>query len=577
MMGRSQKIPRWLIPPVLRRYKAEWVRHDVGAGIQLTAMLIPAGMAYSVASGLPPAFGLYATIAALIAYAVVGPSRVLVLGPDSALAPMIVAALTPLAADDQQRSAALAALLALLVGGILLLGSLMRLGNAAGLLSKPIRLGYINGIAVLVAFSQLPALVGVTVESNTPWERALITAGKITAGQTNPVALVLAGVTLALIWLPRVLRLRIPGIFLGVLVPCLAVAVLNLKGLVHVTGALPAGLPAPALGRLVGTDIATLFPAAAAIALIVFVDTGALSQSLAAAEGRRVSGNREMAALGTANVASGLMGGIPVSASTSRTPVALAAGAKTQLTGVVGALLVLTFMIAAPGVTEFLPASALAAVVVAAAIGLAAPTDVLRLIAMSRSESLVMVAAFLGVTVLGVLQGVAVAVGLALLDFVRQAWTPYRAELVDVPSIPGYHDVSRHPDGKRVPGVLILRFDAPLFFGNGSLLGAFVRDELSRAPKGTERVVLASEPITGIDTTALDDLVQLDEWLSQQHVDLVFAELKGPVKDKLLNYGMSARFSPEHFFPTVGAAVRAYQSAKQAASESDSPSDPPTS
>ncbi|BAS07696.1 probable sulfate transporter Rv1739c/MT1781 [Arthrobacter sp. Hiyo4] len=149
--------------------------------------------------------------------------------------------------------------------------------------------------------------------------------------------------------------------------------------------------------------------------------------------------------------------------------------------------------------------------------------------------------------------------GLAILDFLRRAWDPYRAELVDVPGVPGYHDVSRHPDGERVPGLLILRFDAPLFFGNGSLLGSFVRNKLDQAPPGTERVVLAAEPVTGIDTTALDELVQLDEWLERHGVDLVFAELKGPVKDRLLQYGMAARFSPEHFYPTVSEAVRAFQ------------------
>jgi sulfate permease, SulP family len=289
------------------------------------------------------------------------------------------------------------------------------------------------------------------------------------------------------------------------------------------------------------------------------VDTGTLSQSLAAARNGKVSGNHEMAALGTANAASGLLGGFPISASTSRTPVAVESGSKSQLTGVVGAVLVLGFMLAAPGVTEFLPSTTLAAIVIAAAAGIADPAGVRRLLGMSRSESLVMLAAFLGVTILGVLPGIVVAVGLAILDFLRRAWDPYRAELVDVPGVPGYHDVSRHPDGERVPGLLILRFDAPLFFGNGALLGSFVRNALDEAPPGTERVVLAAEPVTGIDTTALDELIQLDEWLERHGVDLVFAEMKGPVKDRLLRYGMAARFSPEHFYPTVSEAVRAFQ------------------
>ncbi|MEA3549291.1 SulP family inorganic anion transporter [Pseudarthrobacter sp. C1] len=549
---------RWL-PPALRGYKTEWLRHDLVAGLALFAILVPAGMAYAQAAGLPPVTGLYATVVPLIVYAAVGPSRVLVLGPDSALAPMIVAALVPLAADNDQKSVALAGLLAILIGLILLCGSALRLGIITGLLSKPIRLGYLNGIALLVAVSQLPTLLGISVEDGTPWEKLLAATPKVLAGETNMAALLLGLASLALIWVPRRLSWKVPGVLIAVVVSCLAVAVLGLQERVKVTGALPQGLPAPALGGIGWADVLALLPAAAAIALIVFVDTGTLSQSLAAAGDRRVSGNHEMAALGAANAASGLLGGFPISASASRTPVAVEAGAKSQLTGVAGAVLVLGFMLAAPGVTEFLPAATLAAIVIAAAAALADPAGVRRLIGMSRSESLVMLAAFLGVTILGVLPGIAVAVGLAILDFLRRAWDPYRAELVDVPGVPGYHDVSRHPDGERVPGMLILRFDAPLFFGNGSLLGSFVRTKLDQAPPGIERVVLAAEPVTGIDTTALDELVQLDEWLERHGVDLVFAELKGPVKDRLVQYGVGSRFSPGHFYPTVSEAVRAFQ------------------
>lgn len=551
--------PAWWVPPALRGYRTEWLRHDLVAGVALFAILVPAGMAYAQAAGLPPVTGLYATVVPLLVYAAVGPSRVLVLGPDSALAPMIVAALVPLAADDDRKSVALAGLLAILIGGILLLGAVLRLGIVTGLLSKPIRLGYLNGIALLVAVSQIPTLLGISVEDGTPWEKLFAAAPKVLAGETNMTALLLGLLSLVLILVPRWLKWKVPGVLVAVVVACIAVALLGLHERLKVTGALPQGLPAPALAGIGWADVVALLPAAAAIALIVFVDTGTLSQSLAAAEDGRVSGNHEMAALGAANAATGLLGGFPVSASTSRTPVAVQSGARTQLTGGVGALLVLGFMLLAPGVTEFLPATTLAAIVIAAAAVIADPAGVLRLIGMSRSESLVMLAAFLGVTVLGVLPGIAVAIGLAILDFLRRAWDPYRAELVDVPGIPGYHDVSRHPEGERIPGLLILRFDAPLFFGNGALLGSFVRDELDQAADGTKRVVLAAEPVTGIDTTALDELVQLDEWLDRHGVDLVFAELKGPVKDRLLRYGMGARFSPDHFYPTVSAAVRAFQ------------------
>ena len=558
-MRRSGKPLSWWIPPSLRGYRTEWLRHDLVAGAALFAVLVPAGMAYAQAAGLPPVTGLYATVVPLLAYAAVGPSRVLVLGPDSALAPMIVAALLPLAAADEQRSVALAGLLAILIGAIMLVGSALRLGIVTGLLSKPIRLGYLNGIALLVVASQVPVLLGISVDGETPWDKLFAAVPQMLAGETNMAALLLGLASLALIFVPRWLKWKVPGVLIAVVVSCTAVALLGLRDRVDVTGALPQGLPAPALGGIGWADVLALLPAAAGIALIVFVDTGTLSQSLAAARNGKVSGNHEMAALGTANAASGLLGGFPISASTSRTPVAVESGSKSQLTGVVGAVLVLGFMLAAPGVTEFLPSTTLAAIVIAAAAGIADPAGVRRLLGMSRSESLVMLAAFLGVTILGVLPGIVVAVGLAILDFLRRAWDPYRAELVDVPGVPGYHDVSRHPDGERVPGMLILRFDAPLFFGNGALLGSFVRNKLDDAPPGTERVVLAAEPVTGIDTTALDELIQLDEWLERHGVDLVFAEMKGPVKDRLLRYGMAARFSPEHFYPTVSEAVRAFQ------------------
>lgn len=549
---------RSMIPPALHGYKLAWLRQDIIAGAALFAILVPAGMAYAVAAGLPPVTGLYATVVPLIVYALVGPSRVLVLGPDSALAPMIAAAILPLAAGNGQRSVALAGLLAVLIGGLMLLGSALRLGIVTGLLSRPIRLGYLNGIALLVTISQLPTFLGVDVDDGASWEELAATIGAVLAGETNIAALLLGLGSLALISIPRALRWKVPGVLLAVVASSVLTFMLGLHEHVEVTGALPQGLPMPALGGVTWADVLALLPAAAGIALIVFVDTGTLSQSLAATEGRTISGNREMAALGAANAATGLLGGFPVSASTSRTPVAVEAGAKSQLTGAIGAVLVLAFMLLAPGVTEYLPATTLAAVVITAAAGLADPLGVLRLMRMSRSESLVMLAAFLGVLTVGVLQGIAVAIGLAILDFIRRAWDPYRAELGDVPGVPGYHDLSRHPEGDRIPGMLILRFDAPLFFGNGSLLASFVKGEVERAPEGTRRVVLAAEPVTGIDTTALDELVQLDEWLAQHGMDLVFAELKGPVKDRLLRFA-GDRFTPEHFFPTVGAAVRDFQ------------------
>jgi MFS superfamily sulfate permease-like transporter len=280
-----------------------------------------------------------------------------------------------------------------------------------------------------------------------------------------------------------------------------------------------------------------------------------LSRTLAARRGESVDGSREMAAIGAANVAGGLLGGFPVSASSSRTPVAEQAGARTQLTGVVGALLIVAFMLLVPGLTAFLPEATLAAVVIAAASRLIDVRGFVRLVRMDRVDAFLSLAAFVGVLAVGVLEGIAVTIALSLLAFVNQSWRPYRAELGRVSGLRGYHDLSRYPEGERIPGVVIVRFDAPLFFANGGIFDDFVRSRVQAAGPGVHTVILAAEPITGIDTTALDELVELDEYLSSHGIRLILAEMKDPVVDVLRDYGATDRFTPVRFAPTVGAAV----------------------
>lgn len=540
----------------LRGYSLGSLRHDALAGAALVGLLIPAGMAYAQAAALAPVAGLYATIVPLLVYAAVGPSRILVLGPDSALAPMISAAVLPLAAAGSTRALALAGLLAIYIGAFLLLGALLRLGALTGLLSGPIRLGYLTGIALTVAASQLPTLLGLEGRGQTPWEHLAATAVDVVQRGIGPVPLALGLGSLALIWLPRLLRWRVPGALFAVVGSGLAVWLGGLTHVVATVGPLPQGLPVPQFTQLTPADAASLLAPAAGVALMVFADTGVLSQSLASREGRSVSGTREMAALGASNLAAGLVSGFPVSASSSRTPVAIDAGGRTQLTGVVAALLTAAFMAAIPGVTAFLPTATLAAVVIAAATGLVDRRAIVRLWRLSRVEFGLMFAAFACVTTIGVLQGIVIAVALSLLDFIRRAWGPYRAELGDRPDIPGYHDISRHPEAERVPGLILARFDAPLFFANGEVFSGFVRELVENAHRRVTHVVIAAEPITGIDTTALDEVLLLDDWLSAHGIELVFAELKGPVKDRLLRFGTRGRFDPGTFYPTVSAAVR---------------------
>jgi len=515
-------------------------------------------MAYAEAAGLPPVTGLYATIVPLLAYAVFGPSRVLVLGPDSSLAPMIAAAVLPLALGDPERAVALAGMLAVIMGVILIAGRALRLGFVIGLLSKPIRVGYLNGIALVVITTQLPKLLGMSVRGDSVWDYLAKAARGLSDGAANGPALLLGTASLLAIVVLRVLGSKLPGVLLAVIGSSIATAALGLQDRLPIVGALPSGFPAPALSGLRLSDVAALVGPAAGIALIAFADTAVLSRALARRHGGTVSGTQEMGALGVANAASGLLGGFPVSGSASRTPVAVQAGARTQLVGVVAALLLMAFMVLGPGLTAYLPSSTLAAVVIVSAASFVDIKTLVRLARMSRTETTLLIATFLGVVFIGVLKGVIVAIALSLMAFVRKAWDPYRAELVSIAGVPGCHDLSRHSEGQRIPGLVIARFDAPLFFANGDVFGTFIRALVRDAPQPVRWVVVAAEPITGVDTTAIDDLVELDDYLDRLGISLVFAEMKGPVKDRLIRFGVGSRFGPEHFFPTVKNAVKAY-------------------
>jgi len=552
-------VDRWLPGlAVARDYRREWLRTDVVAGIVLTALLIPAGMGYAEAAGLPPVAGLYATIVPLLAYALFGPSRILVLGPDSALAPIIAASILPLAGGDPDRAVALAGLLAILTGAILLVGGFLRLGFVTDLLSKPIRIGYLNGIALVVLAGQLPKLLGFSVDASTLLDGVSATARAVADGQIDRTALVVGVGSLVAIIVPRALGSRVPGVLLAVVGSIAATAWLDLDNRIAVVGALPQGLPAPALGGLSLDDVVSLIGPAAGIALIAFADTGVLSRTLAARRGESVGGNDEMRGIGTANIATGLLGGFPISASSSRTPVADQAGAKSQLVGVVGAVLIVVFMLLAPGVTAYLPSATLAAVVIVAATSLVDLPALGRLARMSRTETALSLAALLGVALVGVLQGIVIAVALSFIAFVNQAWRPYRTELVRVDGLKGYHDIERHPEGQRIPGLVIARFDAPLFFANGGIFDDYLRSIVDAAPQPVRWVVIAAEPITGVDTTAMDELIELDDHLERKQIALRFAGMKGPVKDRLIRLGLGERFPPDHFFPTMGSAVSAF-------------------
>src|SRR5512132_1589271 len=552
---------RWLPGlQTLRSYRRSWLPRDVVAGIVLTALLVPAGMGYAEASGLPAIYGLYATIVPLVVYALVGPSRILVLGPDSSLAPLIAAAIVPLAAGSESEAVALAGMLAIVSGLLCMLAGFARFGFIADLLSKPVRYGYMNGIALTVLLSQLPKLFGFSIDAEGVIPEARAFARGVADGETNRAALLIGVACLAVILACKRWRPRIPGVLVAVVGATAAVGVFGLAeryGL-SVVGTLPKGLPSFQLPSVPAGDRGALMAGAIGIALVSFADTSVLSRTFAIRGGYRVDPNQELVALGAANAAAGLFQRFSVSSSSSRTPVAEAAGAKTQLTGVVGALAIALMLLFFPNLVQNLPNSALAAVVITAAIGLIEAAGVRKLYRLRRMEFALSIACFLGVAVLGVIEGIFIAVALSLLNFLRRAWRPYDAVLGRVDDLKGYHDVTRHPDARRIPGLVLFRWDAPLFFANAEVFADRLRGAVASSPTPVRWVIVAAEPVTDLDTTAADALIQLDEELASEGVDMRFAEMKGPVKDKLKRYALYERFGDDHFYYTVGAAVSAY-------------------
>jgi high affinity sulfate transporter 1 len=544
----------------LREYRRSWLPRDLVAGIVLTALLVPAGMGYAEASGLPAIYGLYATIIPLVTYAILGPSRILVLGPDSSLAPLIAAAILPLAGGSPEEAVALAGILAILSGLLCVLAGLARLGFITDLLSKPVRYGYMNGIALTVLLSQLPKLFGFSIDAEGVIPEAKAFVRGVVDGETNTAALTIGVVCLIAILAFKRWRPRIPGVLVAVVGATVAVGVFDLARRYHlsVVGPLPKGLPSFQVPSVSASHIQALLAGAVGIALVSFADTSVLSRTFAIRGGYRVDPNQELVALGAANVAAGLFQGFSVSSSSSRTPVAESAGAKTQLTGLVGAGAIALMLLFFPNLVRNLPNSALAAVVISAAIGLVEVAGVRKLYRVRRTEFALSITCFLGVALLGVIQGIFIAVGLALLNFVRRAWYPYDAVLGRVDDLKGYHDVSRYPDARRIPGLLLYRWDAPLFFANAEQFADRLGQAIASSPTPVRWVIVAAEPVTDLDTTAADVLKRLEEDLAADGIDLRFAEMKDPVKDRLKRYGLFDRFGDDHFYPTVGTGVDAY-------------------
>jgi high affinity sulfate transporter 1 len=537
-----------------RRYRRSWLRGDLVAGLVLAALLVPQGVAYAELAGLPAVHGLYATLVPLLVYAVFGPSRILVLGPDSAVAPVVAAAIVPLAGNDTGERVALAGLLAILVGLACIAGGIAGLGFLTDLISKPVRIGYLAGIAVSVVVSQLPRLLGFAVAGSGLASDLAGLARNL--DMTDLASLLLGGSSLAFLLAVRRIEPRIPAALIVVVASSLAVRWLDLS--VETIGPIPGGLPDFTLPHPASGDLGRLTLTALALALLSFADTSVLSRSYATRFGDHVDQDQELRALGAANLATGFFQGFPISSSSSRTPVAESAGAKTQLTGLVGAVSLGAVLIFANDLFRDLPTAVLAAIVIAAMVGLIDLAGFRRLSRVHRADFFLALTCFGSVAAFGVLWGIGIAIGLSVLAFLWRAWHPYDAVLGRATGVKGYHDLTRYPEARQVPGLMLYRFDAPLFFANANIFRERLLAAVRSSPVSLKMVVVAAEPITDLDSTAADMLAGLDHDLETRGIELAFAEMKDPVKDRLRRFGLVETIGHERFYPTIGVAVRRF-------------------
>src|SRR4051794_25419209 len=547
-----------IVPGVtaLRTYNRQWLGDDAIAGVVLAAILVPQGMAYAELAGLPPVTGLYTTIACLIGYALMGPSRVLVLGPDSSVSPLIFAAIAPLAvaSDDPAKAIALAGMMAVLVGVIEIGLGLGKLGFVADLLSKEVQVGYMNGLALTIIVSQLPKLFGFSTDAG----GFLDEIKKFVEGldDTNTTTLVVGvGVLLVLLIVPRLTR-RVPAVLVAVVGVTALSAALNLSAHdVATVGSLPQGVPSPSIPWTQASDVVPLVVAALGITLVSLTDTIATATSFAARRGDEVDPDQEMVGSGVAHLGAGLFQGFAVSTSASRTAVAEQSGARSQLAGIVGAALVAVLLLFLNTLLADLPQTALAAVVIVAALSLMDVRALIGFWGMRPSAVMISLVASAGVILLGVLEGIVVAVALSILLFFRRNWWPHGEVLGMTDDVEGWHAVDQYESARQVPGVVVYRWEAPLFFANAGIfrrqIMALVRE---RRP---DWVVLQCEAVTDVDVTAGAMLRQLDEELNAAGVHLAFAELRGRLRERIMRYGLFETLDQEHFYPTLEAAVGA--------------------
>ncbi|MFF0341462.1 SulP family inorganic anion transporter [Kribbella sp. NPDC004875] len=542
----------------LRQYQRGWLRFDVLAGLTVAAYFVPQVMAYAQLAGLPAVTGLWVALGPLVLYFLLGSSRLLSLGPESTTALLTAAAIGPLAAGDPVRYAALAAVLALLVGVICVVGWAARLGFLADLLSKPVLVGYLTGIAIIMMTGQLGRLTGAPVEGDSP--PAEVVSALRLIGQWDFAPVVMSVTALALLlalarWAPR-----LPGPLIVVALAAFVtwVADLGAKG-VDVVGPVPSGLPVPHLPAVTVHDVGLLALPAVGVALVGYTDTVLTARAFAGRTGERIDAGRELLVLGLANVSASLFRGFPISSSGSRTALAEASNAKSQVYSLVAAAaIVATLLFAGPLLATF-PIPALGALVVYAALRLIDLAEFRRIASFRRSELVLAAATTIGVVALDVLNGVLVAVGLSVLDVLRRVARPHDGILGYVPGIAGMHDIDDYPDARPVPGLVVYRYDSPLFFANAENFHRRALKAVDDAPTPVRWLLLNTEANVEIDITALDALDTLRKELEARGIVLALARVKQDLRDDLEAAGFIDRLGADRVFYTLPTAVEAFR------------------
>ena len=544
-----------------RGYQREWLRGDLLAGVTVAAYLVPQVMAYATVAGLPPVVGLWAALAPLAVYALLGSSRQLSVGPESTTALMTATALAPLAVGDPGRYAALAAAVALIVGGFCFVAGLVRIGFLADLLSRPVLVGYMTGVAVIMIAGQLGKVTGVSVEGDefVDQMRSFISG---LSGVHWPTVALSAAVLVLLLALARLVP-RLPGPLIAILLATAVVAAFSLnRSGIRVIGEIPSGLPTPGLPGIGLADLSTLVIPAAGIAIVAFSDNVLTARTFAARHGQRVDANAELRALGVCNVGSGLMHGFPVSSSGSRTALGDALGSRTQLYSVVSLVFVLVVMVAGRGVLSNFPMAALGALVVYASLRLVDVPEFKRLARFRHSELVLALATTASVLLFGVLYGVLVAIALSILDLLRRVARPHDAVLGFVPGVAGMHDVDDYPNADPEPGLVIYRYDAPLFFANAENFRERALAAVDENPEPVEWFVLNAEANVEVDLTALDVLDQLRAELESRGIEFAMARVKQDLRESLEAAGLVDKIGEDRIFMTLPTAVEAYRNSR---------------